>query len=706
MERKVAAEPASESAKALLAEAKRYKEQGADKPFLDVWFADARNGYVVGAYNLVFRTADGGKTWEPWFDRTDNPKFFNLYSIRPVAGDLYIAGEGGLVLKLDAAAQRFKALAVPYKGSFFGIAAAGNAVLAFGLRGNVWRSDNGGAAWTKVEAGLPAAIVGAASAASGDDPAGRRRRAVSPRAATADAPLLRSRSSRRCRSPASPTSVTGDSCWRAHAGSPCPNRRPADVETRTRTHHGHRHYRSRRDAGRPRPRGIRPALGQRARAAGLQQPAGDGRRLRDRHGRAGLLRGDEARAERELREDDSAEPAVHQELPHVPEGPARTRQRRPRRRRERRRGHLRPRLPRSAEADQRRARADPGRRPGMGEIALDAIGALDRSHRGGLSRRPGDAGLVQRLGGGRRAAEAEHRPLGDRRQPRRQQLQVEHDLRAAARQGAGHRQAHRLPRALAGAGGEDPRQVRAREEPRPDGEEQGIAEGPHPRDRLRQTDRRVDRRAPQGDDVLRHRRAHRHRNHLRVHALRAQHGAGRRLLDRRGDLAARSGRAPRLRARSLLDPGAVPRVRDRGVARRPEDERHHAGHRTRHAPARGRALYVPPPVPRRPDGAARGRGRLRRPHGHRHSGDQGARADRERRCRRADLHEPAPAARAVVLHRRERGGRGAQPARGAGGDGRQGSGRPLELSRPLHDARAGRWARSVCPPRSRSRDSW
>ncbi len=117
---KVTAEPASESAKALLAEAQRYKEQGADKPFLDVWFADPRNGYVVGAYNLIFRTADGGKTWEPWFDRTDNPKFFNLYSIRHAAGDVYIAGEAGLVLKLDTTAQRFKALAVPYKGSFFG----------------------------------------------------------------------------------------------------------------------------------------------------------------------------------------------------------------------------------------------------------------------------------------------------------------------------------------------------------------------------------------------------------------------------------------------------------------------------------------------------------------------------------------------------------------------------------------------------------
>ncbi len=165
MESKVAAEPRSESAKALLAEAKRYKEQGSDKPFLDVWFADAANGYVVGAYNLIFRTADGGASWEPWFDRTDNPKYFNLYAIRPVGGDLYIAGEGGLVLKQDASSQRFKALDVPYKGSFFGVAAAGPAALAFGLRGNVWRSDDGGITWTKIEAGLPAAVVGATSAA-------------------------------------------------------------------------------------------------------------------------------------------------------------------------------------------------------------------------------------------------------------------------------------------------------------------------------------------------------------------------------------------------------------------------------------------------------------------------------------------------------------------------------------------------------------
>jgi len=161
MERKVAAEPASDEAKKLLGEAQRYKEQGADKPFLDVWFADAMNGYAVGAYNLIFRTADGGKTWEPWFDRTENPKFFNLYSIRPAAGALYVSGEGGLVMKLDAAGQRFKAVSPQYNGSLFGVADARNAVVVYGLRGNVFRSDDGGAHWTKVDAGLPAAVVGA-----------------------------------------------------------------------------------------------------------------------------------------------------------------------------------------------------------------------------------------------------------------------------------------------------------------------------------------------------------------------------------------------------------------------------------------------------------------------------------------------------------------------------------------------------------------
>ena len=146
-------------ADALLAEANRNVAQGADKPFLDVWFADENVGYAVGAYNYIFRTDDGGKTWKPWFDRTDNPKYLNLYAIRPAAGGLFIAGEAGLLLKLDATAQRFRAIEVPYQGTLLGVAGNASVALVFGLRGQAFRSDDAGKSWTKVDARLPATIV-------------------------------------------------------------------------------------------------------------------------------------------------------------------------------------------------------------------------------------------------------------------------------------------------------------------------------------------------------------------------------------------------------------------------------------------------------------------------------------------------------------------------------------------------------------------
>lgn len=167
MQQRVQAQPQSTELQRLLDEARRYQAQGADKPFLDVWFADERNGYVVGAYNLIFRTADGGASWEPWFDRIDNPKLLNLYGIGAAGGGLYVVGESGLVLKLDAATQRFQARPTPYAGSYFGVAGTAGTVVAFGLRGNAYRSDDGGTRWDKVDAGLPATIVAATSLPGG-----------------------------------------------------------------------------------------------------------------------------------------------------------------------------------------------------------------------------------------------------------------------------------------------------------------------------------------------------------------------------------------------------------------------------------------------------------------------------------------------------------------------------------------------------------
>lgn len=156
-----AAAPGNEALAALVLEAQRMTDEGADKPFLDVWFENDRVGYIVGAFNLIFRTEDGGQNWTPLMERTENPSALNLYALRAVGDGLYIVGEQGLVLRLDKALGQFLAVPTPYAGSFFGVTGNSNALLVFGLRGNLYRSLDHGATWQQVELGLPVSITAA-----------------------------------------------------------------------------------------------------------------------------------------------------------------------------------------------------------------------------------------------------------------------------------------------------------------------------------------------------------------------------------------------------------------------------------------------------------------------------------------------------------------------------------------------------------------
>lgn len=154
-----AADPGNEQWPLLVAEGQRMVEQGADKPLLDVWFANDKTGYVVGVFNLILRTDDGGQTWTPFQDRTDNPQGFHLNAIASTGDALYIAGEQGLLLKWDDSAQRFTAVPTPYQGSFFGVLGKPGEVLVYGLRGNVLRSSDGGQRWTALNTGLHVSIT-------------------------------------------------------------------------------------------------------------------------------------------------------------------------------------------------------------------------------------------------------------------------------------------------------------------------------------------------------------------------------------------------------------------------------------------------------------------------------------------------------------------------------------------------------------------
>jgi photosystem II stability/assembly factor-like uncharacterized protein len=130
-------------------------------PLLDAWFTSADDGFVAGAFGLLLHTTDGGASWTPWLERAENTRMNHIYSITGSADALYLAGEQGLVRRLESDRQRFGVVKVPYEGSFFGLYAGKDLLVAHGLRGNAFVSRDGGTQWTKVDTGVSTNIIAA-----------------------------------------------------------------------------------------------------------------------------------------------------------------------------------------------------------------------------------------------------------------------------------------------------------------------------------------------------------------------------------------------------------------------------------------------------------------------------------------------------------------------------------------------------------------
>ena len=82
-------------------------------------------GFLVGAFGLIFRTTDGGATWEPL--AAPHRRTRKACTSTPSRGRRRALHRrrAGPVLKLDRAGGRFVALELPYKGTLFGV--VGNA---------------------------------------------------------------------------------------------------------------------------------------------------------------------------------------------------------------------------------------------------------------------------------------------------------------------------------------------------------------------------------------------------------------------------------------------------------------------------------------------------------------------------------------------------------------------------------------------------
>lgn len=131
---------------------------GPNKPFLALSLQDGAEAEVLGAYGLSFASRDGGRTWAPSHDRYDNPRALHYYGVARLDGNKVIVGEQGMVLR-GSQNGPFKRVVVPYEGTLFGILATPSKTLvAYGLRGNVLLSRDGGMNWSRVPSGAFASL--------------------------------------------------------------------------------------------------------------------------------------------------------------------------------------------------------------------------------------------------------------------------------------------------------------------------------------------------------------------------------------------------------------------------------------------------------------------------------------------------------------------------------------------------------------------
>jgi len=127
-------------------------DNGPVDPFLGLYFLDQQVGIAVGAYGMLYRTNDGGASWQIAVEGIDNPNRFHYYSLaRSSAGDLFLGGEAGLLYRSRDAGVSWQRLDAGYDGTLFGVVPERDgSVLVFGLRGNIFATDDSGETWADV----------------------------------------------------------------------------------------------------------------------------------------------------------------------------------------------------------------------------------------------------------------------------------------------------------------------------------------------------------------------------------------------------------------------------------------------------------------------------------------------------------------------------------------------------------------------------
>lgn len=134
--------------------------------FLDIAATDIRHATAVGAFGAYFTTDDGGATWKQQ-RLLEEDLHLNRISLDP-DGTAFVAGERGTLLHRLHGDDAFAPIPTNYDGSFFGVLPlAGKALLAYGLRGHIYRSGSEAISWQAIPSPSPALLTTAIQLKSG-----------------------------------------------------------------------------------------------------------------------------------------------------------------------------------------------------------------------------------------------------------------------------------------------------------------------------------------------------------------------------------------------------------------------------------------------------------------------------------------------------------------------------------------------------------
>ncbi len=160
--------PLSPSAQRAVRRANIFNQAGPDKPFLTVVAVSPETAIVYGAYRMAVKTTDGGKTWQDISLQVGDPISHNIYDATLIGSDIYLIMETGLIFRSTDGGATYESVASPTGNTLFGInKEPDGSLLLFGVVGALFRSSDAGNTWSQINLGISDDISAALTLKSG-----------------------------------------------------------------------------------------------------------------------------------------------------------------------------------------------------------------------------------------------------------------------------------------------------------------------------------------------------------------------------------------------------------------------------------------------------------------------------------------------------------------------------------------------------------